>query len=81
MRALLCGHCGFKEIPSVIQKGPHYKAICSNCGKYIKFLKKSQVDQSVKIEIDEFKEPNEIQLNEIIFKLDLIIDRLEINPN
>ena len=43
MTKLKCNQCGYKGLPRIEQKGPHNKAVCKKCGKYIKFLKVGEV--------------------------------------
>lgn len=39
---LSCDHCTAFEVPKLSKAGPHIKAECSVCGRYIKFLPKWQ---------------------------------------
>ena len=41
---LTCPRCGYKKDPKITIAGPHYKASCSRCGCYIKFVPKHYVD-------------------------------------
>ena len=73
MEELRCTKCSLGSVttPKIIKKGPHYKAVCPNCGAYIKFLKASEVQ---KFNLESPEDPQE----EILFKLDLILDHLGI---
>ena len=41
---IMCQRCNTKVYPIVSEAGPHFKATCPECGKYIKFLPKHQVE-------------------------------------
>jgi hypothetical protein len=36
---VVCVRCGTVDDYDTVPAGPHLKAVCKNCGKYIKFLK------------------------------------------
>lgn len=38
---VVCLRCGSIDDYEVVRSGPHLKAICNGCGKYIKFIKRS----------------------------------------
>ena len=71
-----CQHCGKFEYGVIAASGPHMRLNCNECGKFIKFVKKTEIYEY----IDEPKEPEEDPdiLKEINFKLDLILDHLGI---
>ena len=54
----------------------HNRLDCTECGKYIKFIGQNDLDALLKIENTD--EPAMVTLDEINFKLDLIIDHLGI---
>lgn len=39
-----CQSCGYDGIPNLEVAGPHTKAICVKCGKYIKMVGKDELD-------------------------------------
>ena len=39
---LHCQHCNEKVVPHAILTGPHFKAMCTECNKFIKFLSKNE---------------------------------------
>ena len=42
-----CPACHRKAPPKYVRSGPHIKALCSQCGAFIKFIKKSSVSETV----------------------------------
>lgn len=42
MPELTCHRCGVIAEPVVFESGPHIRANCSGCGRYIKFLPRTQ---------------------------------------
>lgn len=40
-----CPKCGSEGAHRVITRGPHYTLVCGNCGKYIKHIKKNEIDK------------------------------------
>ena len=40
---LMCNSCHTQHVPNVIQSGPGWRADCSACGTYIKFLNKNEL--------------------------------------
>ena len=68
---LKCGYCGGTNI--VLQEvGPHSKAVCADCGKFVKFVKKTQA-AAIK-SLDKTNLYDSKKLDEINFKLDIILD-------
>jgi DNA transposition AAA+ family ATPase len=69
-----CGH--YKGI--INKNGPHIKLSCDYCGSYIKFISKNEYNALI---IDNEEQKNQTDddiMNEINFKLDLILDHLGI---
>ena len=68
---LKCQYCGGTNI--VLQdSGPHSKAVCADCGKFVKFVKKTQA-AAIK-SLDKTNLYDSKKLDEINFKLDIILD-------
>lgn len=44
---LTCHGCGFHGTPNLEETGPHTKAICPQCGKYIKMVGKTELDEII----------------------------------
>lgn len=44
MNQIICQRCGSVNDYRTVQSGPHIKAICNGCDRYIKFMKKSDID-------------------------------------
>jgi sarcosine oxidase delta subunit len=40
-RNLRCPHCGITDEPEFSESGPHIRANCNHCGKYLKFVKQN----------------------------------------
>ncbi|GEM_PF-3220249 len=40
---LTCQNCAVIDLPRLSYAGPHIKATCAHCGKYIQFLPKSKI--------------------------------------
>lgn len=40
MEDITCNHCGLVNDYTTTPSGPHLKATCNGCGKYIKFITK-----------------------------------------
>lgn len=38
-RQIYCQRCGFGVTPKLSERGPHIRADCSQCGRYLKFVK------------------------------------------
>lgn len=38
---LECAQCGF-GVPHVYERGPHIRADCAQCGRYLKFVPRSE---------------------------------------
>jgi len=68
-----CQRCG-GEFGSIDTSGLHNKLTCYSCKKYIKFVRKYDVYESA----DDIVDDQKITLEEINFKLDLILDHLNI---
>lgn len=70
------------DVANVNKSGPHNKLICSKCGAYIKFIGQLELDNLDDVsEIDtsiDINNTNIINLNEINFKLDLVLNHLKI---
>lgn len=43
MEEIICHRCGSVDDYKVVPSGPHLKAICKGCGKYIKFISKQSI--------------------------------------
>jgi len=72
--SLSCPHCGAQEA-QIEQVGPHMKATCISCRKFIKFIPKSLFN---KVESEPESESESLDLlKEINFKLDIVLDYLE----
>jgi len=69
-----CPHCESFEA-DVVLSGPHYKLLCAKCRRFLKFISKSTLENCTKVA----DRTEEITLETINFKLDLIIDHLGIN--
>ena len=41
MQSIICHRCGSVDDYYTVPSGPHLKAICNGCGRYIKFISKS----------------------------------------
>ena len=42
-----CNSCGHEGMPNLEETGPHTKALCSRCGKYIKMVSKDELIQLI----------------------------------
>ena len=42
-----CNSCGYNGIPNLEETGPHTKALCRQCGKYIKMVGKDELEEIV----------------------------------
>ena len=42
-----CNSCGYNGIPNLEETGPHTKALCRHCGKYIKMIGKDELDEII----------------------------------
>ena len=42
-----CNSCGYEGRPNLEETGPHTKALCRQCGKYIKMVGKDELDELV----------------------------------
>ena len=42
-----CNSCGYEGRPNLEETGPHTKALCRQCGKYIKMVGKDELDEIV----------------------------------
>ena len=69
-----CPKCG--GVVGIIKKtGPHQKLLCYNCSTYIKMIGKKELET-----MREYKEDSttiDEKINELNFKLDIIIEYLE----
>jgi hypothetical protein len=68
-----CGRCG-SEFGFIETTELHRKLSCYSCKKYIKFVGKNDIYESA----DDIVDNPSITLEEINFKLDLILDNLNI---
>jgi len=72
-----CKKCGSNN--GILNKnGPHTKLSCNHCGSYIKFVSKNEYNKLIE---DNGMEDNGMEgndIDEINFKLDLILDHLGI---
>jgi hypothetical protein len=80
-----CKYCA-SEKGKIIQAGPHRKLICGACNKYLKFVGEAEFQNIVRLNQypsnmhDDLIENTGFDqaMGEINFKLDLIIDHLNI---
>ena len=72
-----CKYCA-SERGKIIQAGPHRKLICASCGKYLKFIGAAEFARLTSQAVDESPSADEDRLARIEFKLDLILDHLNI---
>jgi len=70
-----CPHCGWSKAV-IEQSGPHYKASCEDCGKFIKFISKEEFVHYMGKVVD--SQNKEVTLEEINFKLDLLLTHFNI---
>ena len=76
----LCKYCS-SNTGKIEVSGPHKKLLCGTCGKYLKFI--NQADYAFLLQYEEMQ-PKILdvdyhqRLDEINFKLDLIIDHFNI---
>jgi uncharacterized protein YeaO (DUF488 family) len=42
-----CNSCGYEGMPNLEETGPHTKALCHKCGKYIKMVGKDELEQLI----------------------------------
>ena len=70
-----CFKCEKEVTVNVIKAGPHNKLVCSECKAYIKFISNDELESC--LSMMDFKS-NSTLIDEIVFKLDLIIDHLGI---
>lgn len=68
-----CKYCGCPET-DIYTNGPHYELICTSCNKHLQFISKGMLDSLPDIG----KEKEEVTLETINFKLDLILEHLGI---
>lgn len=47
METITCPHCNAVDDYRTSNSGPHVRADCNQCGRYIKFLKQSYAPQSI----------------------------------
>jgi sarcosine oxidase delta subunit len=40
-KKITCPHCGVLDEPELSESGPHIRADCRNCGKYMKFVRQN----------------------------------------
>lgn len=77
-----CPNCGVKDTGEIVISGPSFKLSCNTCMKYIKFVGKKDTFQYISVDVEEDDIiVNKDMLNEINFKLDLILDHLGIRIN
>lgn len=48
-----CNSCGYEGMPNLEETGPHTKALCRHCGKYIKMVGKDELGEIV----DQYRKP------------------------
>ena len=48
-----CNSCGYEGMPNLEETGPHTKATCRHCGKYIKMVSKDELTNL----IDQYRKP------------------------
>lgn len=79
--AYQCNHCLSKQC-EVIDSGPHKKLNCIECGKHVKFIGKDELQKYMSLEPVSAQEVEKMAnvdpIAEISFKIDLIIDHLNI---
>lgn len=74
----ICKKCENKT-GRVVQSSTHKKLICNKCDSYIKFLTEKEMEQIIPIineDID--NSSNDFSLEYLHFKIDLILDHLNI---
>lgn len=54
-----CEKCGWEGQPNLEETGPHTKALCRGCGKYIKMVSKKELEKMV---MDSLKDNHESHL-------------------
>ena len=74
---IYCDKC-VSEAGKIINSGPHRKLVCGDCGKYVKMLSKSEHELLIKtLKPDISEKTVEEKLDELNFKLDIIIEYIE----
>lgn len=51
MLNMKCNTCDWEGMPNLEETGPHTKALCGKCGKYIKMVSKKELDKLITNEI------------------------------
>lgn len=54
---MLCLKCGFEGNPNLEESGPHTKAICRQCGAYIKMVSKDELNHLIHADDDNVDTP------------------------
>jgi len=83
---LQCKYCVWQGQPNLTRSGDHIKASCPECKKYIRFVARDNLDHGDMAMIEAFDREYEEKgitggeptLEEINFKLDLILSHLNI---
>ena len=74
-----CPHCNVKDNGEVTISGPNFKLTCTTCMKYIKFVGKKDTFKYLSVDVeDDDKVVSNALLEEVNFKLDLLLDYFEI---
>ena len=50
-----CEKCGWEGNPNLEETGPHTKATCQGCGKYIKMVSKKELEEIISSNIPEMQ--------------------------
>lgn len=72
----VCKKCGF-AYGIILENGPHLELVCHGCNSHIQFVPKKELEKN-NWEIYVANPERQPSLREIDFKLDLILDRLEV---
>jgi hypothetical protein len=51
MLIMTCNACGWEGAVNLEETGPHTKALCGKCGKYIKMVSKKELDKLISNEV------------------------------
>lgn len=75
----ICPHCGNPDTGTISKAGPNFKLTCDVCMRYIKFVGKTETFRYTSVEEASLdKNAYNDLLQEINFKLDLLMDRFDI---
>jgi hypothetical protein len=62
MLIMKCNKCEWEGTPNLVETGPHTKALCRGCGKYIKMVNKEELNKLISNEVPPMDEAFSVRL-------------------